>query len=79
MTTNRVEILYRLAEVEAPGFLRAVGHAADLAHNEREFQTVVTRFIDDFAKKAEVELVLREEYTLARGRADSVYNRLVIE
>jgi len=79
MTTDRLESLYRLVEGETSAFLGAVTDAAAAAHNEREFQTKVTRFIEDFANKVGVALLFREEYTLATGRADAVYNRLVIE
>ena len=79
MTVDRLETLYRLVEGEAPAFLKVVTDAVASAHNEREFQTKVTRAIEDFATKADVDLLFREEYTLATGRADAVYNRLIIE
>ncbi|MDD5523532.1 MAG: SAM-dependent DNA methyltransferase [Kiritimatiellae bacterium] len=53
--------------------------AAKDAHNEREFQTAAAMIIEDFAKVADIELPLREEYTLFNGRADAVYNRFIIE
>jgi hypothetical protein len=59
--------------------LRAVNEAVASAHNEREFQTKVTRFIEDFATKVGVDLLFKEEYTLATGRADAVYNRLNLQ
>jgi SAM-dependent methyltransferase len=79
MTIDRLETLYRLVEAETPAFLTTVKDAVDTAHNEREFQTKVTRAIEEFANKVGVDLLFREEYTLATGRADAVYNRLVIE
>lgn len=79
MTTERLEALYRLVDGEAPAFLKAVTDAVASSHNEREFQTKVTRFIEGFATKVGVDLLFREEYTLATGRADAVYNRLIIE
>jgi hypothetical protein len=53
--------------------------AARESHNEREFQTRADRLLQGFAERVEVNLLFREEYTLATGRADAVYNRLVIE
>lgn len=53
--------------------------AAKASHNEAELRTHATRIIEQFAEKAGLELELREEYTLFNGRADAVYNRLVIE
>lgn len=79
MATSRLESLYRLVDTEAPAFLRSVKDAGDSAQNEREFQTRVTRHIEDFGNKADVDRLLREEYTPATRRADAVYNRLVIE
>ncbi len=79
MTIDRLETLYRLVEAETPAFLTTVKDAVATAHNEREFQTKVTRAIEEFANKVGVDLLFREEYTLATGRADAVYNRLVIE
>ncbi|RLG09207.1 MAG: SAM-dependent DNA methyltransferase [Thaumarchaeota archaeon] len=53
--------------------------AAREAHNEAEFRSRVAKDIEEIAKKLDVSLLLREEYTLATGRADAVYNRLIIE
>jgi len=56
-----------------------IREAAASSFNEAEFRTKVTRFIDEIATNLKVNLYLREEYTLLDGRADAVYNRLVIE
>jgi len=79
MTTERINRLYSIVEAEAPSFTNSIEDAARPERNEREFQTAVTRHIQDFANKVDVDLLFREEYTLATGRADAVYNRLVIE
>ena len=79
MTMESLENLYRVVDQEAPGFFDSVVEARGSARNEREFQTRVTHSIERFAKKVGVDLLFREEYTLATGRADAVYNRLVIE
>jgi len=64
----------------APDFARQIRAAAAKAHNEAEFRTKVTSFIEEFAKKIKLNTYLREEYTLELvGRADAVYNRLVLE
>jgi len=63
----------------APNFARQIQTATKEAHNEAEFRTKVARFIEDFADKVRLRIYLREEYTLIDGRADAVYNRLVIE
>ncbi len=64
---------------DAPALAQKIRGAAKAAHNEREFQTAVTRHIEEFADRAGLHLSLREEYTLINGRADAVYNRFVIE
>ena len=79
MTMESLENLYRLVDQEAQGFFDSVVEARSSARNEREFQTRVTHYIGKFAEKVGIHLLFREEYTLATGRADAVYNRLVIE
>ena len=79
MESDRALRLHQLAESEAPSFAAAVEAAARESRNEREFQTRVDRLLQAFADKVQVSLLFREEYTLATGRADAVYNRLIIE
>lgn len=71
--------LHALAQERAPAFYRGVVKAADAAHNERELQTRVGALLSSFARNVGVDLEWREEYVVAKGRADAVYNRLVIE
>ena len=63
----------------APDFNRRIARAAAQAHNEAEFERALSNAIEQVAGKLGVELAFRQEYTLATGRADAVYNRLVIE
>jgi SAM-dependent methyltransferase len=53
--------------------------AAKSSSNEAEFRKIFQRIVENFAKQAGIELEVRDEYVLARGRADTVYNRLLIE
>src|SRR5438874_2474066 len=76
---SRTSQLQELAEQAGPDFAAAVAGTAAASHNEREFQTGVGTLLAEFAKTAGVDLLMREEYTLATGRADAVYNRLIIE
>lgn len=73
------DALDALIKRDAPALAQKIRDAAKAAHNEREFQTAVTRYIEEFADRAGLQLSLREEYTLINGRADAVYNRFVIE
>ena len=60
-------------------FARKIKEAAQLSNNEAEFRTKVALLIEDIASKVGLNLYVREEYTLINGRADAVYNRLIIE
>jgi methylase of polypeptide subunit release factors len=74
-----VASIYRFIEQEALPFTHKIEAAAHDSRNEAEFRTRVTQYIEEIAAKLDVDLLLREEYTLATGRADAVYNRLIIE
>jgi len=69
------------AEVKkrAPDLALQIQQAATSSHNEAEFRTKITRYIDDLAGELKLPIYPREEYTLLEGRADAVYNRLVLE
>jgi SAM-dependent methyltransferase len=68
-----------LVRQRAPGIADQILNAAREAANEAEFRKPVGRVFEDFAEQVGVQLRAHEEYTLANGRADTVYNRLVIE
>jgi len=67
------------AEREAADFERHVAEAVRTSRNERELQTQVNARLTAFAASVGAEVVLREEYTVVAGRADAVFNRLIIE
>jgi type I restriction-modification system DNA methylase subunit len=75
------EVIHKHSQVIA----KKIAVSAKTSQNEAEFRTKVTKIIEDFADIPEVaELInlrlnVHEEYTLIRGSADVVYNRLVIE
>jgi len=60
-------------------FTQEIKKAADTSNNEAEFRTKITLLVNEIASKVNLNLHLREEYTLINGRADAVYNRLIIE
>jgi len=76
---DSIEKSYRIIEQEASILTQRVKSAARRSHNEAEFRSKVSRDIEAVAGKLGVDLLLRQEYTLATGRADAVYNRLIIE
>ncbi len=74
-TLHTYEKIHKLA----PEFARFTRQAAAQAHNEAEFERQMNNEIERLAKQLGVNVTVREEYTLAAGRADAVYNRFVIE
>ncbi len=71
--------IYNELRQKAPAFLEFVKQAATSAHNEAEFQRQINNEIERIFQQLGVQLLTREQYTLATGRADAVYNRFVIE
>lgn len=63
----------------APQLTKEIEKAAASSHNEAEFRTKIAQQLENLAQKVNLNLYLREEYTLVNGRADAVYNRLIIE
>lgn len=62
-----------------PEVTKKIQKAALQSHNEAEFRTKIAQILEDLSQKVKMNLHLREEYTLINGRADAVYNRLIIE
>lgn len=58
---------------------RVITQAARASRNEAEFRSKFSRVIEDFAGELDIPILVREEYTLATGRADAAYNRLILE
>jgi N-6 DNA Methylase len=58
---------------------RIIAEAARASKNETEFRGKFSRVIEDFAAELDIPILAREEYTLATGRADAAYNRLILE
>lgn len=56
-----------------------IARAASESRNEREFQAACTATLATLGQDLGIDLHTREQYVLAAGRADAVYNRLVIE
>jgi SAM-dependent methyltransferase len=47
--------------------------------NEADFRRAIDPFLDDFCREVGFNPLAHAEYTLATGRADAVFNRLVVE
>ena len=72
------EKLVQLIETHSKQIASDIKEAADSSNNEAEFRKKFAKVIENFAHEADITLDVREEYILARGRADAVYNRLII-
>jgi hypothetical protein len=71
-----------LREIEKAGkpLAKAIAKAAaEHPGNETAFRRQFANLIDDLAEQQGITLSLREEYTLATGRADAAYNRFIVE
>ena len=65
----------------APQIAHDIRAAAEKAHNEADLVAEVEKLLDRFDRNSDfdIQLHLERERTLLNGRADAVYNRLVIE
>ncbi len=68
-----MEATQALAKIRqlAPGFEQFIRRAARQAHNEAEFERPVNNEIERLSQQLGVNLLFREQYTLATGRADA--------
>ncbi|MBC7264407.1 MAG: N-6 DNA methylase, partial [Chloroflexi bacterium] len=73
--TEQYEYIRRVS----PEFAQRIQTAAREARNEAEFEHAMNNAIAAIADDLGVSVTFRQEYTLATGRADAVYNRFVIE
>jgi SAM-dependent methyltransferase len=76
-----MDILERTEQIrkQSPRFAELVKVAAAQSRNEAEFESQINNEIKRLSKWLGVSLLFYEQYTLIDGRADAVYNRLVIE
>jgi len=77
--TTDATALQKIIRQQAPRIAQAICQAGEEARSEAELITPVTQLIEEFAHQLDLTLQPRQEYTLIKGRADAVYNRLVIE
>ncbi len=75
-STTELEALVRQ---RAPEIARDIHDATERSRNEADLVAAIERILERFAKHFDVALRLERERTLVNGRADAVYNRLVIE
>src|SRR3990172_1189461 len=71
--------LEAMVRQRAPEIAQGIRAAAEKAHNEADLVAETEKVLQGFADNFGVSLQLSRERTLVNGRADAVYNRLVIE
>jgi len=71
--------LDELISRKAAEFAEHVRNAAKLADNEEEIKMEVEKQLAFIQKEAGIKLDVKYEFTVAEGRADSVYTRVIIE
>lgn len=77
---TRIEALRERIGRDAPEITRRIRDAATAnPGNEARFRSLFAQVIEPWANALDIPLLAREERTLATGRADATYNRLVIE
>jgi methylase of polypeptide subunit release factors len=71
--------LEQLANIQALIVAEGLLAAARQGGNEAEFRKEVARILEDAGAAADLKIMARDEFSVARGRVDSVYNRLILE
>ncbi len=69
----------KIASEQAPSIARALLAAGKHGGTEADFRREVARILEEAGAGAGLQIIPRDEFSVARGRVDSVYNRLVLE
>jgi len=69
----------RLALEQAPEVARRLRATAGTGGTEADFRREAARILDDASVAVGLTITSRDEYHVARGNVDSLYNRLVLE
>lgn len=73
------EDLEKAASLLAASVAKKLSAAAKEGGTEADFRGKAAVIFAEAGKKADIHLVHKDEYVVAHGRADSVYNRLILE
>jgi len=63
----------------APSVARELNQAAQRGGTEADFRREAARILENAGSTAGLTIIPRDEFSVARGRVDSVYNRLILE
>jgi methylase of polypeptide subunit release factors len=82
--TSQEEIVMRteveiIAAEQAPGVAEELLRIAKRGGTEADFRREAARLLEEVGARVGLTIVPRDEFSVARGRVDSVYNRLVLE
>jgi SAM-dependent methyltransferase len=77
--TEKWQAIETLAKQKAPDIARKIREAIQDLPNEATFRSRIQPIVEDFCQMAGVTVLAQHERTLASGRADTVFNRLVVE
>jgi methylase of polypeptide subunit release factors len=69
----------KIAAEQAPRVAKELLTAAKRGGTEADFRREAARIIEQACAAAELIIIPRDEFSVARGRVDSVYNRLILE
>jgi len=69
----------KIAAEQAPLVAKELLDAAKRGGTEADFRREAARILEQAGAAAQLTIVPRDEFSVARGRVDSVYNRLVLE
>lgn len=79
-TITRLERLWNRIANDAANIASRIREAADATQgDEARFRMLFAQIIEPWANALDIPLLIKEERTLATGRADATYNRMVIE
>ena len=63
----------------APKVAQQLGNAARAGGTEADFRREASRILEEAGTEVGLTVIPRDEFSVARGRVDSVYNRLILE
>ena len=63
----------------APKVAKQIVNAANAGGTEADFRREAARILEEAGTEAGLTIIPRDEFSVARGRVDSLYNRLILE
>lgn len=71
--------LEQIASEQASDVAKRILTAARQGGTEADFRREAARILEEAGAAAQLQIIPRDEFSVARGRVDSVYNRLILE